>query len=103
MERWLPTSAAPGPVTRHAARAAHLISTPVVTLAPAGSLPLTALTDLFNAGYSDYLVPLRLDEAASRAHVAVNDIDLACPRVVVAAAAQPVSFALIGRRGEAGW
>ena len=64
--------AVPGP--GGAARAPHLISTPVVTLAPAGSLPLTALTDLFNAGYSDYLVPLRLDEAAFRDHVTVNDI-----------------------------
>jgi GNAT superfamily N-acetyltransferase len=75
----------------------------VVTLVPAGSLGIAALTELFNAGYSDYVVPLHLDERAFRDHVSVNDIDLDCSRVVVDGGGEPASFALIGRRGEAAW
>ncbi len=78
-----------------------------MTLVPASSLEPTALTDLFNAGYSDYVVPLRLDERAFRDHVSVNDIDLECSRVAIddgpGGVGGPASFALIGRRGEAGW
>ncbi len=73
-----------------------------MTLVPAASLELTTLTELFNAGYSDYVVPLHLDETAFRDHLAVNDIDLECSRVVTIDAGA-VSFALIGRRGDAGW
>lgn len=73
-----------------------------MTLVPAGSLELAALTELFNAGYSDYVVPLRLDERAFRDHVSVNDIDLDCSRVAIDVGG-PASFALIGRRGESGW
>ena len=78
-----------------------------MTLVSAASLPLTTLTELFNAGYSDYVVPLRLDQTVFRDHVTVNDIDLDCSRVVLDAAQDgaggAISFALIGRRGESGW
>lgn len=74
-----------------------------MTLSAAASLPLPALTELFNAGYSDYLVPLHLDETAFRDHVTVNDIDLECSRVALDDGAGPVSIALIGRRDESGW
>jgi ribosomal protein S18 acetylase RimI-like enzyme len=80
-----------------------VIFTGLVTIVPADSLPPAALTDAFNAGYSEYLVPLRLDQTAFRDHVAVNDIDLACSRVVLDGAGAPVALALTGRRGDAGW
>jgi GNAT superfamily N-acetyltransferase len=77
-----------------------------VTIVSAASLPLSTLTQLFNAGYSDYLVPLRLDETAFRDHVTVNDIDLNCSRVVVETGehvGEAIAFALIARRGDSGW
>jgi ribosomal protein S18 acetylase RimI-like enzyme len=60
-----------------------------------------ALVDLFNAGYSDYLLPMRLTDAAFAEHVAANDIDLECSRVV--RDGQPAALALIAHRDGAGW
>ena len=68
---------------------------------PAATLSLPALRDLFNAGYSDYLRPLQLDETAFAEHVASNEIDLECSRVSVQS--EPVAFALIALRGSAAW
>lgn len=59
------------------------------------------LTRLFNAGFSGYLVPMRLNEEAFEEHVALYDIDLDLSRVVVTDG--PVAFALVGRRGRLGW
>jgi ribosomal protein S18 acetylase RimI-like enzyme len=70
-------------------------------LIPAAQLSEAALLDLFNAGYSDYLLPMRLTGAAFAEHVAANGIDLACSRVVVDD--QPAAFALIAYRDGAGW
>jgi ribosomal protein S18 acetylase RimI-like enzyme len=70
-------------------------------LAPAGELELPALAEVFNEGFSDYLMPLRLDEAAVRSHVDEYDIDLGCSRVVIEET--PVAFALIARRDAKGW
>ena len=67
----------------------------------ASELPEHALVDLFNAGYSDYLLPMRLTTAAFAEHVAANDIDLECSRVV--RDDQPAALALIGHRDGAGW
>jgi ribosomal protein S18 acetylase RimI-like enzyme len=67
----------------------------------ASELPEQALVELFNAGYSDYLLPMRLSAAVFAEHVAANDIDLACSRVVLDD--QPAAFALIARRDGAGW
>ncbi|MFI5039478.1 MAG: GNAT family N-acetyltransferase, partial [Solirubrobacterales bacterium] len=70
-------------------------------LVRASELPEHALVDLFNAGYSDYLLPMRLSTAAFAEHVAANDIDLECSRVVCDD--QPAALALIARRDDAGW
>ena len=67
----------------------------------ASELPAPVLVDLFNAGYSDYLLPMRLTTDAFADHVAANDIDLECSRVALDD--DPAALALIGRRDEAGW
>jgi ribosomal protein S18 acetylase RimI-like enzyme len=70
-------------------------------LIAASDLPEVALVDLFNAGYSDYLLPMRLTNAAFAEHVAANDIDLKCSRVALDD--EPAALALIARRDGAGW
>jgi ribosomal protein S18 acetylase RimI-like enzyme len=72
-----------------------------VRLIPASELPEAELVDLFNAGFSDYLLPMRLTAATFSEHVAANDIDFACSRVVLDD--QPAAFALIAHRDGAGW
>lgn len=67
----------------------------------ADSLSLPALTALFNEGFSNYLVPMRMSEAAFREHVENNDIDLGCSPVVIEG--EPVAFALVGLRGSDAW
>src|SRR6478672_8116523 len=67
----------------------------------ASELSEHALVDLFNAGYSDYLLPMRLTDAAFAEHVTANDIDLDCSRVV--RDGQPAALALIAHRDGAGW
>ena len=68
---------------------------------PACTLDRPLLRKLFNEGFSDYLVPMELSEAAFRDHVAANDIDLECSRVVIDD--RPAALALIARRAAAGW
>ncbi len=68
---------------------------------PAESLALGELAALFREGFSDYQVPLALDEAAFAEHVAQNDIDLACSRVALAE--RPAALALIARRAARAW
>ena len=70
-------------------------------LVPARSLRLAELAELFNSAYSDYLVSMSLDEFALQRHLADNDIDLGVSRVALTA--DPVGFALIGRRGREAW
>ncbi len=72
-----------------------------MNLVPARSLPVSALTALFNAGYTGYLIPLAFDEPALRRHLTDNDIDLDVSRV--ATDPDPAAFALIGRRGREAW
>jgi ribosomal protein S18 acetylase RimI-like enzyme len=72
-----------------------------MNLRPASEFDAAALTELFNAGFSDYLIPMRLSEAAFCDHVALYDIDLGLSRVVVDDG--PVAFVLVGRRGDTGW
>ena len=57
---------------------------------------------MFNAGYSDYLLPMQLTAAVFAEHIAANDIDLGCSRVVLDDD-EPAAFALIARRDGAGW
>ena len=68
---------------------------------PASTLDLSPLRELFNEGFSDYLLPLQLDDAAFRDHVDGNDIDLDCSRVVIED--RPAALALIARRGASAW
>ncbi len=72
-----------------------------MTVEPASTLDLTSLREVFNEGFSDYLVPLQLDEVAFRDHVDGNDIDLDCSQVAIDD--RPAAVALIARRGAAGW
>lgn len=67
----------------------------------AETLPISELVALFNAGFADYAWPMQMSDAGFRDHLHVNDIDLACSRVVIVE--RPAAFALIGRRGEEGW
>ena len=73
----------------------------LVRVQPASTLDRSQLRELFNEGFSDYLVPMQLDEVAFRDHVDGNDIDLECSQVVIDD--RPAAFALIARRGAAGW
>jgi GNAT superfamily N-acetyltransferase len=72
-----------------------------VRVVPAAELGTARLLEVFNAGFSDYLVPLRLDEDALRAHVRENDIAL--DRSPVALAEEPAAFALLGLREGDAW
>ena len=68
---------------------------------PASTLDLPRLRELFNEGFSEYLVPMQLDDVAFRGHVNGNDIDLDCSRVAIED--RPAALALIARRGATGW
>ncbi len=70
-------------------------------LLSAHSLDMGALTRVFNVGFSDYLVPMQMDEAGLADHIANNDIDLGSS--VVAVDVDPVGFALAARRGTEAW
>jgi len=75
-----------------------------MSCSPASEFDLAALTELFNAGFSGYLVPMRLSEEDFSEHVALYDTDLGLSRVVVDdAQGEPVAFALVGRRGRKAW
>lgn len=71
------------------------------TIISADTLERTALRELFNAGFSGYLVPMHLDEATFATQLDRNDIDLAASPVLVEA--DPVAFALVGIRGADAW
>jgi GNAT superfamily N-acetyltransferase len=72
-----------------------------VDLVSADSLSLGDLVRVFNLGFTDYLVPMVMDEAGLADHIACNDIDLAGSRVAVDI--DPVGFALAARRGTEAW
>ena len=61
-----------------------------------------ALTALFNDAFSDYLVPMRLDDDAFAAHVELNDIDLSASPVAFDGD-RAVAFALVAIRAEEAW
>ena len=67
----------------------------------AARLEPAALLALFNEAYSDYVVPMRLDEKALRDHVESFDIDLEASRVALDG--EPAAFALVGIRGSEAW
>lgn len=68
---------------------------------PASAFDLGELRELFNEGFSEYLVPMQLDDVAFRDHLNGNDVDLDCSRVAIAD--RPAALALIARRGAVGW
>jgi len=68
---------------------------------PASMLDLSILRELFNEGFSDYLVRMQLDDVAFRDHMDGTDIDLDCSQVAIED--RPAAVALIARRGAAGW
>jgi GNAT superfamily N-acetyltransferase len=68
----------------------------------AESLGRAALLDLFNAGFSDYVVPMQLDADALETHVRTNDLDLSRSPVVTVAG-ERAAFALLGVRGAEAW
>ena len=70
-------------------------------LVSARSLDPADLVRVFNLGFSDYLVPMVMDEAGLADHIAYNDIDLGCSRVAVDV--EPVGCALAARRGTEAW
>lgn len=72
-----------------------------MTVVPASALPEERLRALFNHGFSDYLVPLQLGEAGFSEHLALNDVDLDCSRVV--GDPEPVALALVARRARTWW
>ncbi len=72
-----------------------------VNVVPAAELSTAEFLKVFNSGFSDYVVPLRLDASALRAHLRENDIEL--DRSPVAVAEEPAAFALLGIRGRDAW
>jgi len=64
---------------------------------------LPALAKAFQFSFSDYFVPMNMDEAHLREFIYVNDIDLGLSLLVETLAGQPIGQALSGRRGELGW
>jgi GNAT superfamily N-acetyltransferase len=72
-----------------------------VRVVPAAELGTAKLLAVFNAGFSDYLIPFQLDEATLRTHLRENDIAL--DRSPVAVADEPAAFALLGVRGPDAW
>jgi ribosomal protein S18 acetylase RimI-like enzyme len=75
-----------------------------VTLAlrPAGTLDTERLAGLFTAGYEDYYVPLRIDEAALGFMIRAWDLDLDASRIAVRDG-QPVGVCMLGLRGDEAW
>ncbi|HEU0053710.1 MAG TPA: GNAT family N-acetyltransferase, partial [Longimicrobium sp.] len=68
----------------------------------ASTLMLSELTRLWNAGYTDYFVPIQLDEARMRRHLACGPVDLS-RSLVVMDGGTPVAFSFLATRGERGW
>jgi GNAT superfamily N-acetyltransferase len=74
-----------------------------IEVRPASSLSIAELTALFNAGYADYVIPMRLhDETALRWMIDSFDIDLEASRVAVSNG-EPVGFANLAIRGDEAW
>ena len=70
----------------------------------ARSITMSALTNVFNSGFSEYVVPMQMAEAALAEHLDVNGIDLGCSQVLADPDEDPpVAFALIARRGSEAW
>jgi GNAT superfamily N-acetyltransferase len=73
-----------------------------VRLEPASSFALSELAAVFTAAYSDYFVPMQVDEQALRTMVSTFDVRLDESRVAVLDGGL-VGFANLAVRGEAAW
>lgn len=73
-----------------------------IELVPASSVERTVHAAVFNEGYSDYLVPFHIDEAALANIVDVWDVDLHRSRIALQAG-EPVGFANLAVRGSDSW
>ena len=78
------------------------VQDPALSLVPADRIALGELAALFARAYSDYLVPLHLDEPALRSMIRNWDLSLADSRVVLQGGV-PVAFACLAVRGNQGW
>ena len=74
----------------------------MVELRPASSLSLSALASVFTAGFEDYLVPIRMNEASLGMMVHALDLDLDASRVAVVDG-DAAGLVLLGVRGREGW
>jgi ribosomal protein S18 acetylase RimI-like enzyme len=73
-----------------------------ITLTSASSLPTDALAELFTAGYEDYYVPLRIDEAALGFMIRAWDLALDSSRIALRDG-RPVGVCMLGLRGDEAW
>ena len=73
-----------------------------VRLEPASSFALSELAAVFTAAYSDYFVPMQVDEQALRTMVSTFDVRLDESRVAVLDGGL-VGFANLAVRGDAAW
>ncbi len=73
-----------------------------IRIESAAGLSLPALTELFNAGYAGYIVPVGVNEAYLRNHIQQFDISLEHSAVALDDE-RPVGFAFLGIRGTRGW
>jgi ribosomal protein S18 acetylase RimI-like enzyme len=71
-------------------------------LRPASTLDTERLAGLFTAGYEDYYVPLRIDEAAIGFMIRTWDLDLDASRIAVRDG-ERVGVCMLGVRGDEAW
>src|SRR5512140_2947796 len=69
------------------------------TLQPATGYSLTALADLFTAGFAGYLIPMQTTAAMLAERISAENIHLASS-VVLVRDGEPVGLAFIARRGR---
>jgi ribosomal protein S18 acetylase RimI-like enzyme len=73
-----------------------------LNLGPASALDPDALTDLFNAGYAGYAVPVNVTAAYIQSHIRQQDVSLA-DSVIVWDDDRPVGFTYLAIRDRRGW
>lgn len=71
-------------------------------LIPASEYSLRQLTDIYNQGRVDYVVPMPMNQAKLREYIANYDVDLE-KSVVAQAGREPLGLAMLGIRGSRTW
>ena len=64
---------------------------------------IDSIVEVFNRGFSDYLIPVSMDDAILKDYVYVNDINLRDSFVVFDDGGEPRAFTFTGVRGKKGW